>query len=232
MPATAQQIIDAGFGMSRFSRPELAAVQAPALVKVVDRVQQILFQFAARVNPLAFSALVDVEHNGSGWVRPSNAEAVLRLEGRGAATTPEMTGEITVVPYDDRSAFVGQPSVFRLGTLFAGAGNAGDPTAGTLRFLIARRPNPIQTLADTTDPALPDTFLPIMEFEVAAFNARADGGRDGELELMVAERNRHIATFEAWLEHETQNETRRFGEIRRFATERRAPLDALVKAGS
>jgi DNA repair photolyase len=40
------------------------------------------------------------------------------------------------------------------------------------------------------------------------------------------------ALFEQWLEHETQNETRRFAEVRRFATERRAPLDALVKGGS
>lgn len=230
MPATVQQIIDAGFGMSRVSRPELAAVQAPALIKVVERVHQILFQFAARVNPLVFAATADVTFNGAGWVRPGNAEAVLRIDGVGAGTTPTIPGEVIVVPYDDRAAFVGQPAVYRLGSLFYPAGNAGDPTGGALRFLFTRRPNALTSVADTTDSALPDTFLPILEFEVAAWNARADGGRDGELELMVAERNRHIATFEAWLEHETQNETRRFGEVRRFQTERRAPLNALVQA--
>lgn len=231
MPATVQQIIDAGFGMSRFSRPELAAVQSPALVKVVNRTHQTLFQFAARVNPLAFATVVDVMLIDGAWARPLNAEAVLRIDGDGTNTTPNITSEIVVVPYDDRAAFAGQPAVYRIGANFYSAGNAGDPTGGVIKFLLARRPGTLTDLASTTDPALPDAYLPILEFEVAAFNARADGGRDGELEQMIAERNRHISSFEAWLEHETQNESRRFGEVRRFNTERRAPLDALVKAG-
>lgn len=231
MAASVQSIVDAGFGLSRFSRPELIPAQAAALIQVCNRTQVTLFQFAARVNPLYFSDQVDVALTSGAWSRPTNAEAVFRLEGRGAATTPNITGEVLVVPYDDRAAFVGQPAVYRLGTRFFSAGNTGDPTAGELRIFYARRPAPLSTFASLTDAAFPDEFLPIFHYEVAAFNARADGGRDGELQEMVAERNRHIALFEQFLEHETLNETRRFGELRRFPVEQRAPLTALVQAG-
>jgi hypothetical protein len=194
-------------------------------------VQQALFQFAARVNPLMFVRQVDVVFTAGYWQRPSDAESLFLIEATGA-TTPALTGEVLVVPYDDRNAFVGTPAVYRLGQRLYPAGNAGDPTGGELRLFYSRRPAALTALASSTDNEFPDTFLPILEYEVAAFNARADGGREGELDVMLTERNRHITLFEQWLEHETQNETRRFAEVRRFATERRAPLDALVKGGS
>jgi hypothetical protein len=231
MPATVQELADSGFALSRYSRPELIATQAAALVKVVNRAQVALFQFAARVNPLAFTAQVDVPHTAGFWQRPSNAEALFRIEGRGSATTPATVGEVLVVPYDDRAAFAGSPSVYRLGSRYYSAGNAGDPTAGELLLFFARRPAVLSGFTSSTDPEFPDVFLPIFEFEIAAFNARADGGRDGEIDLMIAERNRQITLFEQWLEHETMNESRRLAEVRRFPTERRAPLDALVQAG-
>lgn len=231
MPATVQALADAGFALSRLSRPELIATQAAALTKVVDRAQVALFQFAARVNPLVFSAQVEVPVTTGFWQRPSNAESLFRVEGLGAGTTPALSGEVIVVPYDDRSAFAGTPAVYRMGARLFPAGNAGDPTGGSLRLFFSRRPAQMVGLSSSTDADFPDVFLPIFEYEIAAFNARADGGRDGELDLMLAERNRHITLFEQWLEHETQNESRRMAEVRRFATERRAPLDAMIQAG-
>ena len=113
MAATVQQILESGFALSRLSRPELVTLQSAALVQVVNRVQQALFQFAARVNPLMFVRQVDVVFTAGYWQRPSDAESLFRIEATGA-TTPALTGVVLVVPYDDRNAFVGTPAVYRL----------------------------------------------------------------------------------------------------------------------
>lgn len=232
MATTVMQIVSGGFGLSEYSRPELIAGRETALVRCVARTMQTLFTFAARVNTTFFSTQTDVSFNSGGWARPADAESVFRLEGLGASTTPNTSGEILVVPYDDRAAFAGQPSVYRIGQRFYGAGNSGDPTGGSLRIFYARRPSALAAFTDVLDPMWPEQFNGILEYEVAAFTARSDGGRDGEVAEMAAERNRQILLFEAFLEHETAHETRRFGEIRWTATERREPLKALTQAAA
>lgn len=232
MATSVQKIVTNGFGLSEKSRPELIASRETALVRCVERTLQTLFTFAARVNTPFFSTSADVSFGTGGWARPTDAESVFRIEGLGASTTPNTSGEILVIPYDDRLAFAGQPSVYRMGQRYYGAGNSGDPTGGSLRIFYARRPTALAVYTDNLDASWPEQFNGILEYEVAAFTARSDGGRDGELAEMVAERNRQILLFEAFLEHETAHETRRFGEIRWTATERREPLKALTQAAA
>lgn len=227
--ATVRAVIDAGMALSKFNRLDMVDFEAAALTQVVDRAHRVMFQFAARVNPLYFSAQADVPFSSGGWARPANAESVWRIEGRGELTTPTIADEVRLVPIDDRVAFAGTPSVYRIGTMVYGSGNTGDPTAGLLRFFFARSPS-VLTYGGSLDAAWPDAYTSILEFEVAAFQARADGGRDGELGVMVAERDRLIDLFEQHLEHDFANTSRRFGEVRRIATERREPLRALVQA--
>lgn len=231
MPKTVQQIVEGGFGLSKFSRPELIADQAGVLVSVVNRAQQSMFQIAARINRLYFSTITEVPLTSGAWQRPSDAESVFYIEGLGDSTTPTLTGEITVIPYNDRAAFAGTPAIYRVGRRFYSAGNSGDPTAGSLRFIYARRPAVLTSLSSTIDPDIDDAFEPILTHEVAIFNANSDGGRDGESTLMTDERDRYIALFEAFLEHETVNEAIRFGEVRKFPTERSVPINKVVRGG-
>lgn len=219
---TAGQVVTAGFALSAKNRPELVATQAAALARTVDRTQRALFQFASRVNPQAFMATANVPLLNGRWDRPIDADAVWRIE--------HGPDEVLVVPYDDRAAFPRDKSVYRLGSNYYANGNGFAPT-GTLTFFYSRRPTAITDLNTRLDQDFPEAFVAIFEFEVAAWQARADGGRDGELEQMIAERNRHIALFESWLEHETMNETRRMMAPRRFASARQEPLQALTQAG-
>lgn len=230
MPTTAQQIIDNGFGLSRLSRPELQTPQAAALVRHVGRTLQALYAFAARVNPTFFAASEDVLFQTFGWIRPAAAENVFRIEALGATVPGMVVGkEILVVPMDDRAAFAGDPAVYRYGGQYFSAGNAGDPTSGRLRFFYSRRPTVPAALTDVLDSTWPENHNAILEYEIACFNARGDAGRDGELAVMIEERDSAIKLFEAFLEHETSNEHRRFGEIRWTATERRQPLTVLTQ---
>src|SRR5690606_34955103 len=110
---------------------ELVEVQKAALVNVVNRAQQALFQFAARVNPLYFAGESVVSQVSGGWARPANAESVLRIEGMGSSqTVPTIFGEVLLAPFDDRASLDGTPSVYRRGGRVYSSGNVGDPVAG------------------------------------------------------------------------------------------------------
>lgn len=226
--ALVQTIVDNGFSLSVKTRPEMIPLQEQILCRVLNTAQRALFQYAARVNPTALSTQTQGAAIGGRWNRPSDVESLFRIEGVGASTTPAITGEVKVVPYDDREAFAGEPSVYAMGPHFYTSGNAGDPTGGLLTFFYSRVPPAITSYASTTDAAVPDDFTAFYEFELAAFLARADGGRDGELQLMVQERNRVISMFEAWLDHLVVNQSRRVDYDRVFATERRSAMNALM----
>lgn len=224
---TALSVIENGVALSAMNRPELLATNGNELVRVVDRAQVAVFAVLARLNPALIASQADVSNTGSGWARPADADAVFRIEGRGSGTTPNFTGAVSVVPWNDLA--VATPAVYRLGQVYYSAGKAADPTAGVLRFYYAKRPASVSSTGATLDTLIPDTYAPIYEFEVATYLARKDGGRPNdagvtEQSLMAAERDRWLALLADWAAHETMNEVRRFDEIPRFATEQRQPL--------
>lgn len=227
MSVTCLSVVENGMALSAMNRPELLATSATELVRVVDRAQQATFALLARLNPALIGSFADVAHDGTGWVRPTSADAVFRIEGRGASTTPAITGEVKVVPWDDLAAAT--PAVYRTGQVYLSAGKSGDPTAGSLRFYYAKIPAALTTTAATLDPLIPDRYAPIFEYEVATYLARKDGGRPNDANVteqsqMAAERDRWLALLADWAAHETMNETRRFDEVKRFTTEQREPI--------
>lgn len=227
MAVTCLSVVENGIALSAVNRPEVLATAATELVRVVDRAQQATFALLARLNPSLIGSFADVAFDGTGWARPASADAIFRIEGKGASTTPTITGEIKVVPWDDLSAAT--PAVYRTGQVYMGAGKSGDPTAGALRFYFAKIPSQLTTTASTIDALIPDRYAPIFEYEVATYLARKDGGRPNEANvteqsLMAAERDRWLALLADWAAHETMNETRRFDEVKRFTTEQREPI--------
>lgn len=229
MSVTALTVIENGVALSSMNRPELLATNAAELVRVVDRAQVAVFALLSRLNPSLVGTFADVALTGTGWTRPSDADAVYRIEGRGAQTTPTLTGKIDVVPWDDLAAAT--PAVYRNGQVYYSAGKSGDPTGGQLRFYYSKRPAQITSTASVLDTLIPDTYAPIYEFEVGTYLARKDGGRPNDANVteqsqMAAERDRWLALLADWAAHETMNEVRRFDEVKRFTKEQRQEVTA------
>lgn len=232
--ATVLSVIESGLAMSAMNRAELLATSGVELVRVVERAQDAVFAFMARLNPSLIGATADVSFDGMGWPRPTDADLVYRIEGRGALTTPNTTGEVKVVAWDDLGAAT--PAVYRNAQSYFSAGKTADPTAGILRFHYAGRPAALSATTDSLDTRLPNAYRAIFEYEVATYLARKDGGRPNdagvmEQATMAAERDRWLSLLADWCAHETSNETRRFDEVKRIVTEERKPVGLTPAVG-
>lgn len=219
MATTVQQILTAAYAKSTKNRPGTIATENTELLQTVYRAMAGLFAFAARVNPTYFAKSSGVVGAGApaSFARPADAESIFRIETNTGA-------EVAVVPYFDKSAESGMPAVYRIGQQFISAGNAGDPAAGvTLTFFYSKRPDVPATLASTIDPLWNEQYNELLVLEVAIYLAAKDGRMD-EVQQLVGERNRWVALFVAFLEHETSNERRRFGHLNRINTNTLMPL--------
>ena len=223
MAATAQEIITAAYNKSAKNRPGTIATETTELLAIVGRALQGLFAFAARVNPIYFADFFDVAFAGAGWVRPTKAEAIFRIE----KTPYAYADEVVVVPFDDRKAEPSLPALYELGGTFRSAGNTLDPVSGTLRFWFSRIPDRPATLAATIDAALPVQFEELLINEVAIYLALKDGRQDEVAQLRVM-RDAWADLFAGHLEHATVNLRGRFGQVRRFTTHSLVPLKSLL----
>lgn len=221
---TALDILIGAYARSSKNTPGTIATEATELLTLVWRAMAGLYAFAARLNPTFFADATDVAFSGTGWLRPAAAESVFRIEDASGH-------EIIVVPLDDRQADVGLPAVYRWGQVYRSAGNATDPTAGSLRFFYATRPAPLPTLTDPLDALWTESYNALLIDEVAIYLALKDG-RLEELDALTGSRDRWAQLFAAFLEHETANERRRFGTVRRIATNTLVPIGSLLAGGS
>lgn len=223
MVTTAQDIVDAAMGRSLKNIPNQIATGATELLKTVNRAMDGLYAFAARVNPLFFADSLSVAYSAPGWARPPQAESVFRIED------PSFV-EVVVVPYDQRDAEPGKPALYRLGQVFRSAGNTNDPTSGNLTFFYSKRPTAPAALANTLDSLWAETFNELLSLEVAIYLALKDG-RAEEIQGLMADRDRWVTLFVAFLEHETANERRAYGHAQRFTGPSLIPLTALLAGG-
>jgi len=229
---TPQDLIDAAYAKSMKNMPGQIASESTELLQVVIRTLRKFYAIAARVNPTFFASSETVAAPGSDtpWDRPETAESIFRLE--------EADGtEIVVVPFDDRTAESGKPAVYRLGQQFYDAGNASDPDPATdsIKFWFSKRPSNPSTLSATIDSMWVEQFneLPILEIALyLAFKDAGTTGRDIETQGLVMSRDDWLRQFILFLEHETSNERKRFGHLRRFNTQSLIPLTDLLVGGS
>lgn len=223
--ATPQEILTAAYAKSTKNQPGKIAAEATELLEVVNRVIRTFFQIGARVNPTFFGDQDDITYSAPGWARPALAESIFRIEDAGGV-------EVVVVPFDDRQAETGVPRVYRMGQVYRTVAGAGDPPAsGDLTFFFSRRPADAASLGATIDAGFPEAYIELAHLEVAAYLANKDQ-RQEELAYLVAERDRWLLLFLAFLEHETVNERRRFGSMQPFHTGSLVPISSLLTGGS
>jgi hypothetical protein len=225
MSTTVQQILDAAHARSTKNDPGLIATQATELLKVVIRAMQGIYAYAARINPTFFAEQIDVPFAAGGWLRPSLAESIWRIEDPTLA-------EVVVVPYDDRvKAEPTIPAVYEFGQKFRPAtALAPNPQGGSLTFFYAKRPADPANLAANLDALWTEQYNELLIDEVAIYLALKDGRMD-ELSILRSEREPWVARFTAFLEHATANERRRFSQVRRFNTNTIVPLRSLLAGG-
>ncbi len=220
---TVQDILDGAYGTSTKNQPETIATEATELLKVVKRKIAGIYAFAARINPIHFSASLNVVGVASQWERPQASNAIFRIEN---ATF----GEIVVVPFDDRLAAEPKPSLYEFAGLFTADSAQTAPPAATetLTFWFRKRPddpNP-DNLTGVLDPDWDDAYSDLLIFELAIYLSLKDGeeSRPGELEGLKAERNQWAQLFGSYLQHSTANLQRRFGHRKHVDVETLLPM--------
>jgi hypothetical protein len=222
---TPRDLIIAGYARSIRNRPKTIATEETELLNLVIRLFRGWYAYAATVNYTVFAGLVDVEDQAEsggpdldGWERPEDAEVIFRIERTRHTTggSGSARDEVSVVPYDDPKAEPGKGAVYRIGQVFLPAGNAKDPTGGTLRFFFSRRPTDPSSLDDTVDAAWIESYNDLLILDIAMYLAAKDGRAD-EVAQLTAERTEWTQRFTNFLMHPEAK------ELHRFATTRRTP---------
>lgn len=222
---TPQQLITAAYAKSSKNQPGKIATESTELLAIVNRMFRGYYAFAARVNPLLFGTKTTVAFSSPGWPRPDTAELVFRIEKNSDHT------EVVVVPYEDRDAEAGLPAVYRLGGVYIPASaNAPNPQSGSLDIFASKRSTDAGTLGTPVDATWIEAYNELPTLDIAIYLATKDG-RQEEVGPLTAERNRWAQLFGSFLEHETANERRRFGQVARFNTPSMVPTFSLLTGG-
>lgn len=220
-----QDILDAAYAKSLKNRPGEIATNATELLKLVVRAMHGLYAYAARVNPMYFAETASVVYATPGWARPATAESVIRIEKADGT-------EVVVVPYDQRNAEPGKPALWRFGQVYRPAStNTINPQNESLTFFYSKRPTTPASLSATLDALWAEQFNELLALEVAIYLALKDG-RGEEVPGLTADRDRWIALYSAFLEHETAQERRSYGHAHRFTGPSLVSLTALLAGGT
>lgn len=224
---TPRDLIEAAYAKSTKNAPGTIATESTELLNLVNRMVRKFYIIAARVNPVYFASTTQVAAPGAAtpWDRPEGAESIFRIESGGS--------EVVVVPFDDRTAEEGIAAVYRIGKQFYEAGNANDPdpSSDALDFWFSKRPTDAANLDATLDSSWEEQFNEMLVLELAIYLANKDGRAD-EIGMLVKDRDEWLRMFILFLEHETANERRRFGHIRRFNTQSLVSINDLLIGGS
>ena len=222
---TVLDILRGAYGRSLKNKAGAIASEQVELVRVVQRAEQGLFSFAARINPQYFGDQATVAVASSAWPLPETAEAVFRIEMPTGA-------EVAVVPIEDRLLEPEKPSVYFLGKGFRSVGGTSDPVAESLTMFYARRPATLTATTSLLDTLWPEAHNDLLIDEVAIYLAIKDqgSGRDLELKAIMEERDRRAMLFAAHLEHVVGNATRRHSPV--ILTPSIAPINSLLAGGS
>lgn len=225
MATKPRDIILAAYAKSLKNKPGSIASESGELLQLVIRSMRGLYAFAARINPLFFAESAAVNFAAPGWLRPATAELIFRIELNTGA-------EVALVPFDDRTAEPGMPAVYEFGQKFLPASNAApNPQAGALTFYYSKRPTDPADLDANVDAMWTEQFNELLILEVAIYLALKDG-RSTEIPGLTASRDKWANLFVAFLEHETVNERRRFGQVARFNVKSLMPLWSLLAGGA
>lgn len=230
--ATVSDITTAALARNRRNQPGIIATNTE-LLNAFRRIWPTFWVIAARVNPAFFGAREelepDAESDPTGWLRPSNAELIYRLEFADGARAGE---EITVVPLDERDAEPTRAAVYEWGQVYYPAGNDDDPAlTDEIRAWYSKLPEDVDALSDELDSLWPGHFDELLVLELALLLATKDE-RLEEIPGLRSDRDVWLRRFIAHLEHTTVGVTRSTGQSQRFQGPTIVPLNELLIGGT
>lgn len=222
MPKTALQIMQSAYATSRHNDAGRVADETGELLTILNRLLRDYFALGARVNRKWFGDIVEVELASGTWARPVTAEMILRLEaGTGMQTAGAVVialgTEIADVPFDQRHIEPGKPAVYSFGQKWRPRSVvAPDPIVGSLSVFVSKAPTVLATTAATLDALWPESQNGLLIFDLAYYLAVKDGERPTEAQAFKEEREKALASYLAFLEHESTTEVRSYGHGNRF----------------
>ena len=225
-----EDIFTAAYAKSRKNQPGITATAAELLSTFI-RVYPLFWTIGARVNPTFFGKREAVLFDGlvtNGWPRPTDAEAVYRIED-------SLQTKLAIVPFDERDADPFTAAVYEWGQVFYSAGNSLDPEEESgvteLTFWYSKKPD-IPAAADEDLEALwPTSFDELLVLELAIILSLKDD-RNAEVLELRQDRDAWLRRFIAHLEHATVGVTRSTGSAQRFLGQTYTPLAPLLAGGS
>lgn len=196
MTTTAQQIITAALGRDAAIDTTILTVQQAEVIASVGRILRKEMSLAMPSNPAYFGIIKNVAATAlggiAGWARPSDAYAIYRVEA--AADTKDEAAaviangtEIKIAPFDDRGLFAGEPSLYEFGQFFVRAGNAGDPSTGSINFFYAAKVITPVAVTDILDARFPDDMADLIVAGLNAWFCKRDGRDTKTYDDVVAE---------------------------------------------
>lgn len=192
MPATVQQIIEAGYIRSTRNTPGVTA-QDPELIGFLNRVYAAYFLLMAKASPDRFRSELPVALAGA------PAAAAIPATVRDIVYAEDATGaEVSVVPREEagRSWHLA-PCLIWIGSSVRSRAQTGDPVAGaTITLLVLLAASTLTALTDTLDARFTDEYLELLILEIAVYLAIKDPNRDSdEVKQMGEERAAAQAAF-------------------------------------
>lgn len=195
MATTCKLIIESAWARRTANDPDKLAT-GKELVRVIDRKLKQVYAKVGKVSRRFFATTSNVTPDGTKWVRPSDAIAVLWVESGGAAgtgadrkITPNGT-RVYITPFSNRDAEV-SPRIYPLGRNYLTEGGASNPSASAngdvLTFTYAKRhpdlapDSATDASANTLDSTWPEHYNDILIAHVARYLAIKDGRPATEL---------------------------------------------------
>lgn len=209
--STVQTIITNGYAKSAAARPDSNASPTELIARVGQCLREV-FQVWARENPLVLAVTGQVQFDGIGWARPTDALRIVQVRadiGTIAAPTIPAGTRIRVVPFDDPLVAAGKPCLTEMGQRFISTGQAVDPSAGTVTMVYARGPQQPTTVTDSVDPLFPSFFDDILQFDIALYLAMKDQ-READVQLFTANKGALLKQSIEWTRGQTYDIVQRF----------------------
>ena len=206
---TAQAIIDVAYGRSKRANPD--AETPEELIVKLNEIMGTYFQEGTRLNPDYFGKRESVEFDDDldGWARPTEAEAILRIEDTAGR-------EVANVPFDDREAEEG-PGVYRFGGIYYRKENDSGLPSGNLVFFYSRRSARVTATEGEIDSLWPHGHEPLLALELAMYIAKKDN-REGDMALLGSQRDRQAVRFGQFIQHEDTTVRRRKRKSKAFSS--------------
>lgn len=218
MPTTYEEIITNAHGYSSKSRPDQIATKATELLALASRSVRAIFAIAARAHPEYWGQTANTAHDGVGWPRPANAQAVIGIQRSNDAVP------VKIVPFDDRLAELSFPSVYFYGRKYRITGSALGPFNGDLLTIAySRMPNKPLLLTDIIDAEWEEAFDNFVTVDVAIYLALKDGRLD-EVETLKPVQQKEAQLFLDFMASANIGQVFRFGQPRRVTVPSIMPL--------